>query len=291
MSGGGVLYGLLALIGWGSADFLAGKLSRKIGNLWTALLLTAFSLVFVSAYFLISTTNIGIIPSKTYLYLSLAALFQMIAALSFYKGLTIGKMGLVSAIASPWSIVIVFYSMFFLQESITTPQILAIVIIVIGTVIASLHYEKDIKRFSELLNPGVLYALIALLGWGIGFIFLNQAIPLIGWLETELLFLTLTLIFLLIYIFTWSKTETHLSFKDVGLWKYSILAGFFSFAAYAGYTFGVGKYSKTTVATLGAAYPIATITLAYVFCKEKLKRTQLLGVFLVILGAILISGQ
>ncbi len=67
--------------------------------------------------------------------------------------------------------------------------------------------------------------------------------------------------------------------------------GFFSFAAYAGYTFGVGNYSKTVVATLGAAYPIATIFLSYVFLKEKLRKAQFVGVFLVILGAVLISVQ
>ena len=93
------------------------------------------------------------------------------------------------------------------------------------------------------------------------------------------------------YLIWNTKNKINFSFKDKAIWEYAAFSGFFSFAAYASYFIGVGNYSKTIVAALGAAYPIATIFLSYVFCKEKLRKTQFLGIILVILGAILISVQ
>ena len=285
----GALYGLTALLSWGSADFFAGKLSRKIGNLWTGFLVTASSLFFISFYTLADFSQLKYLPAKGYLHLALAALLQTFGGFSFYKGLETGKIGLVSAIASPWSIIVILYSVFFLSEKITFLQLTAFIIILAGTTIASLSFNRKTNKKIALSDPGIIYALLALLGWGIGFIFLNQAISEAGWLSSEIMFLTISLLFITFYVVNWKKEKTKFTLGDTNIWKFSLLAGCFSALAYGGYSVGIDKYPKTLVAPIAAAYPVTTIILSYIFNKEKLSKSQALGASLVILGAALIS--
>ncbi len=284
-----VFYGLIALLGWGSADFYAGKLSRKVGNLWTAFWITAFSLLLVIAYASTSHLQLGNISAGSYFYLGLAALFQTFGGFNFYEGLKNGKIGLVSVIASPWSIIVVSYSVLFLHEYTTALQLGAIATIIVGTMIASLSFDTNSKGKIKFSDPGIIYAFLALVNWGIGFIFLNQSIAEVGWLNSEVIFLVLSFVFIGFYIIAWKKAKVNFSIRDLSIWKFAFLAGLLSAIAYAGYSIGVGNYSKTLIAPIAAAYPVATIILSYTFNKEKLSRSQIFGVSLVILGAILIS--
>ena len=100
----GVFFGLAALLSWGGADFFAGKLTRKIGNWWTFFLITFISFLFVAAYDVYLLGSRGFLFTGNFFYPAAAALFQTVGGASFCKGLENGKIGLVSAIASPWSI-------------------------------------------------------------------------------------------------------------------------------------------------------------------------------------------
>ena len=289
----GAFCGLVALIGWGTADFLAAKLSRRIGNLGAALLFNIFGILMSAAYLVVSRAPFdlgGMLTFKLGFYLFLGTFFQVIAGLSFYKGMTVGKIGLVSALASPWSVVVIFYGLIFLGESLSFTQVLAIALIILGTVLASVNFGKEIKSVSELLDPGVIYALVALIGWGVGFILLEFPISKIGWLQTELVFFVLSLVMLLVYVLGARQEFKWSCFKDLKNLAYGFFAGLFAFSAYAGYFFGVGHFSRAVVATLAAAYPVVTIFGTYLFSKERLRVGQLMGVALVITGAVLIAG-
>ncbi len=287
----GALWGLIALLGWGSSDFYAGRLSRKIGNLWAAFWVYTFSLLFTVIYVVVNPAQLSEIGVNNYLNLSLAAILQAFAAFNFYKGLEKGKIGLVSAIASPWSIIVVFYSVLILHEQMTLYQLIAFIIILIGTTVASLSFGKESKNKLRFSDPGVIYALLALIGWGTGFIFLNQSIEETGWLSSELVFLALSSLLIFLYILGWRRKKPTFALRDTQVWQVSLLAGLFSTLAYAGYSIGVASYSKVLVAPIAAAYPIATILLSYVFNKERLSKNQSFGAFLVIWGTILLSLQ
>lgn len=278
----GIMFGMVALLGWGASDFFVTKSSRGAGPfkavLWSQMIALALMFPIFLLFFRLPQFSITIIA------LILASGFlTVVSNLSFYKGLQVGKVSIVMPVASCWAIVTVLISLTLLNEALTSIQAIGVTLAILGAVLVSFKW-KDLLRLKNHAK-GVKYAVIAAMAFGTDFVLIDLLVAEIGWFLPILLIGTVTAFFLLIF----SKAVK----KDISFPKnvliFVALVGILDTVAYLSYSTGVTSEFAAIVAPIGAASPAVSIILARIFFREKLHFNQKLGVVSVLAGLILLS--
>lgn len=283
----GIIFGLISMMGWGVGDYVIALASRKVGNIKAL-----FYSYLLGSIILILFTLIMRFPfnmtAKAFLFSLVAGILHVIAGYLFYKGLIVGKISLVSPIASSYSFILVLFGLVFFQEKLSFFQTTAIIGIIIGSIFTSLDIKELISQFKfKKVDPGIPYAFATMLFWAIGFLFLNQAVKEVGVIYPTIVLYTSGLIFFLLYIIV---GRFSLSIKvDRSIVSYFFINGVGSAIAYVSFSLGVEKHYMTIIAPIAAAFPLITILLAILILKERVSLTQLIGVLFIITGIIALS--
>jgi len=277
------------MFGWGTSDFLAAKCSRKIGYIvtyfWTQIVTVVVTLIIFLIKF--KTLDIGNI-SRYLIFLAPAGFLFMIATLNFYRGLTEGQVSLVSPIGSSWSMIVVVLSIIFLHETLKTNQIIAIVLIILGMMLASVNLKELLKIKKLSFLTGTKEGIIAMTGWGIALFLLVPVSRTLGWLLPIVIFKLFGILFFLIINIIFSKKSFKIS-PQQPLLLLILMVGILDIVAFFSYSFGVRGAYASIVAPIAASFPLITVLLARIFFKERLSLNQIIGVVGVIAGLVLIS--
>ena len=83
--------------------------------------------------------------------------------------------------------------------------------------------------------------------------------------------------------------EKNLLVTKGSTYKLAALLGIFSTMGYLGYSLGVNSVYASIVAPVVAAAPIVAVFLALGFLKEKLVQEQKIGIFLLMLGLVMLA--
>lgn len=280
----GVLFGIVAMLSWGIADFLAASAARKTSVikalLWSQI---AGTLILILAFLLFFKFPV---VSFTAIILILISAFLNIAALgSFYKGMQIGNVSVISPISSSYAVITIILSLIFLNEKLNALQTAGISLAILGAILTSFKLHDLVKLKLKNISTGVGYGLIAMLGWGIFFAFMKPLVNELGWFFPPLLIKTLGIFFVLSYA---GASKKSISFpKNAAL--FVILLGILETI---GFLFvGAGMMSEQTsiIAPVSSTYPLITIILAQIFFKEMLDINQKIGVVAVLLGLVLLA--
>jgi drug/metabolite transporter (DMT)-like permease len=280
----GIIFGIIAMVSWGTADFFVAKSVRKTSVfktfVWSQIIgLILFILIF-SLFFkfpILSFTTIGIIL--------IAGFLGAVSYLAFYKGLQVGKVSIISPVAACWAAVTVILSLIFLNETLTALQAVGVGLAILGAVLVSFRMHDLFKLGLKNLATGIEYAIIAMLAWGIYFVFIDVLVAELSWFLPMLFIKTVAVLYLLIYSGAASRS---ISFpKNVTL--FIILIGVLEVIAFLSYGVGVTSEYTAIVAPIGAAFPMVTILLARIFFKEILDINQKIGIVSVLVGLILLS--
>ena len=112
----GILFGIVAMIAWGISDFFAAKASRKSGVFstlfWSQAAGTIMLILAYLFFFKIPAISAGIV-----MLILVSAFLNIAALLSFYKGMKVGTVSIISPIASAYAAVTVILSLIFLNEN------------------------------------------------------------------------------------------------------------------------------------------------------------------------------
>ncbi|RJQ15855.1 DMT family transporter [Candidatus Woesearchaeota archaeon] len=278
----GLLFGVLAMISWGTADFFVACSVRKTSTLkvlfWS--LLTSVIIAFIVAAIFLGLPNLNLTIIGMIL---LCGLLSAVSWGAFYKGLQIDKVAIISPIANSWPVITIVISILFLGESLTWMQAIGVFFVIIGGALVSFKFKDLLK----LKNPavGVKYALVGVLGWGILFSFVGYLVTKIGWFFPMVLIKTITMLYLLIYFKT---TKREFSLPKAGL-IFIMLVGLFEVLAIFAYGLGISFHSTSLVAPIIAGVPMVTVILAKIIFKESIDINQKLGIVSVILGLVLLA--
>lgn len=272
---------------WGTGDFVAAILSRKIGHIRTLLWTTILGDLSVIIYALIT----GALRDFTFIAFAFAVaggLLHTVGTLSFYKGLKVGKVSLVAPISSGWSLILVLAGVLLYNEVLTTPQISAVGLVIIGSILVSTDIGEWLASSRiKSSDPGIPYAFLAMFSWGIGWLFFNEAVKQIGWVTPNVILATSIIFFLAVYsIGSRQSLSPPASRND---WARAMFIGLATIVSYASYSIGIEKYLTSIVGPLAAAYPLVTVVLAGLVLREKTVCNQKLGMISVIAGVILLS--
>lgn len=280
---------LLALLSsalWGSADYHAGNLSKRISSIVVLGINQAFGLLFGILLILISRDWI---PPNLHAdgYLingALAGICGYAGLLCLYAGLATGRMGVVSPISSLSVLLPLFFAFVINGDQLSRPVLIGVVAAVLGGFLAS---GPELTQGLP-LRP-VLLAVGASIGFGTALTFMA-----IGSQESSLMTMVTmraTTFFISAGFFYKIYRKTG-ALGGVGKSDLPLLAaiGISDFAANLLLGIATTKGLVSIAMVLGSLYPIATAVLAYLFLKERLHKAQYLGVALAVGGVALISA-
>ncbi len=274
------LLALFSSILWGSADYLAGNLSKR----FKAIAVTGASqaIGLITGVILVVVTGSYIAPNLSWNGYFLPAIGAGIAGflglVSFYSGLSTGRMGVVSPI-STLSAVIPLSFAFAAGERPTTIQIAGMGIALLGAFCAS---GPDIVKGLP-IKP-LLFGLGAALGFGIALTFMAQ-----GSKTSSLMTMTsMRVISVSICILIALRYRTVGGFGKSDI-KILALIGVTDFVANLLLGVATTKGLISVAMVLGGLFPIVTSLLAFKFLHERLHKVQYLGIILAVTGVSVIS--
>lgn len=276
------LLALLSSLLWGSADYHAGNLSKRLPTMVVLGINQAFGLLFGITLVIISQGWIA--PSLAsdgyFINGALAGISGYIGLLCLYAGLSSGRMGVVSPISSLSVLIPLFFALVIQGDRLSTPVKLGIVAAVIGGFLAS---GPEITQGLP-IRP-VLLALGAALGFGSALTFMA-----IGSQESSLMTMTTmraTTFFVSVGFFIKLGNFGGASKRDIPLLA---AIGIADFSANLLLGVATTKGLVSIAMVLGSLYPIATAVLAYIFLHERLHKAQYIGVALAVGGVAVISA-
>ena len=271
---------LFSSVLWGTADYLAGNLTKRFKAIAVTGASQAFGLI--AGIFLVVVTGSYISPNLSWDGYLLPAIGAGIAGffglVSFYSGLATGRMGVVSPI-STLSAVIPLTLAFISGERPTSIQILGMCVALLGAFCAS---GPDIVKGLP-IKP-LLFGLGAALGFGVALALMAQ-----GSKTSSLMTMTsmrVVSVSMCIFIALRFRTVGGFRVSDLSL---LIVIGVTDFAANLLLGVATTKGLVSVAMVFGALFPIVTSLLAFKFLKERLHKVQYLGILFAVAGVSLIS--
>ena len=275
------LLALLSSAMWGTADYFAGRLSKKhhpfavLGFSQVIGLFVGILIVVVSGSWQGKVLGLDgfLIPG------ALAGIFGYIGLACLYEGLSTGRMGVVSPISSLSTVIPLAYALI-TGDVLSTITLVGVVIALIGVFCASgpeLSQGLPIKP--------LLLALGAAAGFGLALTFLaigsqSSALLTMVSMRAATFFVTISLAFKF-------RTTGNFNKKDLPV---LIFIGAADFLANLLLGIACTKGLVSVAMVFGSLYPIATAVLAFKFLNERLHTVQYIGIVLAVTGVSIISA-
>jgi drug/metabolite transporter (DMT)-like permease len=269
---------LFAGVSWGTADFLAGERSRRLSVLTVLLVSQAVGLVAIAA--VVAMVGDAFPGAPVAVQAALAGVAGTVGIGALYRGLAIGRMGVVAPISATAVMVPVVVGLAS-GERPTSVQAAGMVVAVMGAVLVARQPGGDGPRTSS--GAGLALAAAVMLGLAIlGIDEASEADPL--W--TTLL-LRLTALGILGAAVAVVRPSLSVSRGDAGVLA---VIGLLDTAAIASFAVATTRGLLSLVSVLTEMYPVVTILLARMVLRERLSRTQAAGVAVAMTGVALIAG-
>ncbi|CAB4789503.1 RhaT Permeases of the drug/metabolite transporter (DMT) superfamily [Candidatus Nanopelagicaceae bacterium] len=276
---------LLALLSsglWGSADYHAGKLSKRFPAV--AVLATSQAIGFITGVLLVLLTgawSAEAFGDGGYFFAgALAGLAGYAGLISLYGALSTGRMGVVSPISSLGALIPLAYAIVIKGDQLSTIVSVGVAAALIGGFLAS---GPEVSQGLP-LKP-VLLALSAAIFFGLALVFMA-----IGSQSSALMTMTMmrtTTLVIGLGIFARYRHIGGLGKPELPI---LIFIGVADFAANLLLGVATTKGLVSLAMVLGSLYPIATALLAYKFLHERLHKVQYVGIALAVVGVSIISA-
>ena len=275
------LLALLSSAMWGTADFFAGRLSKKFHPFAVLGLSQVFGLITGVIIVLVSGGWHGQALGTDGYVISgvLAGLFGYIGLACLYEGLSTGRMGVVSPISSMSAVIPLAYALI-TGDKLSMITSIGVVIALIGVFCAS---GPELSNGLP-LKP-LLLALGAAAGFGLALTFIaigsqSSALMTMVSMRAATFFVTLSIAIRF-------KTTGGFSKSDMPI---LIFIGAADFIANLLLGVATTKGLVSVAMVFGSLYPIATALLAFKFLNERLHKVQYVGIALAVTGVSLISA-
>ncbi len=281
----GVLFGLITMFALGIAAAVIQGPARKIGAIQSVVLRNGVLVLGVLAGLLSGLFSYQWDPAVLIPVLGLGIL-GYVALQFFYKGLGVGKVGVVVPIASSYPLITVLLAVVFFGEALSFVHAGAIALIILGSIFLSARVEDWKKPFRIHINEGVVFALLTCVGWGIWYFYSKVPVSMVGPILTSLL---VELAIFLVAGFHFAISKQKWISIDWKLGKWVVLAGILGAIGSFSYNFGIRIADVSLVVAFAACTPLVSTLFAYVAYQQRLTSQQWVAIFLKVLGIVLLS--
>jgi drug/metabolite transporter (DMT)-like permease len=276
-----IVFGLVASLSWGVADFLGGIQSRRMAAAAVVLGSQVAGLLLVAV--VVAVRGEGPPGGDFALYAALSGLAGIIGLTSFYQALSIGAMGVVAPLSSLAAVIPLVVGIA-TGDRPTAVQGAGVALALGGVVLASREAGEGAQE-SPAVAAGVGFALLSAVGFGTFFLLIDQASNEdVAWAifvnrATSVALLATALVVL--------RPRLGVRVSDI---RILALVGVLDISANAAFAIASTHGLVSVVAVLGSLYPVVTILLARVFLRERLQPLQRLGAVAALAGVAVISA-
>ncbi len=280
-----MIFGLLAALGWGSADYGGAVAGRRFGSLPTVLVSQGLSALVVTAVFVAAGHTVGELSPVGWV-IGLNGVASATAYASHYKALQLGPMVVVSPVSAGYAVVGVVLSVVILHERPTPLTLLGIAVTVVGVMLASTDLAK-LRAGTHGVPPGLPWALLAALCFGIGGFTLGWAAQHVGALTAMWGSRVAQMVGFGGLAVLGSRQLSEIGWNaGTGVAAATGLAdmvGVFAFAL------GATRASLSIVLTASAIFPLIAVGLSIAFLHERPVTNQLVGACVAVAGLMLLG--
>jgi drug/metabolite transporter (DMT)-like permease len=297
----GILLGLAAALGWGSADFLARHSARRIGSYSTFVFIQCVGLVGLSLYLVIardrhwSGLSAALVdPARqAWEWAIVGGLLNIAATVSLYRAFAVGKAALVAPIGACYPALTILLALA-AGERPDRLRALGIPIVLAGMILASIPRWSPAGLALKVgggrrprAERGVGWALAAAAGFGVLFWLIGFHVAgVLGGVLPVWLFRLMgaaALPFLILQPRAWPAVSRG------GLWWPLVSAGLLDTTAFVSNNIGLTTEQVSVVTVLSSLFGAVTLLLAWIFLRERLSARQWLGIGLILAGVVLVS--
>jgi len=291
----GVILGLTGAVCWGLADFAARFASRRVGAYRTLFFMQFFGFMALSVYLKFAGGFSHVAPGwQPWALTAVAGLLNVTASLSLYYSFEIGVMSIVGPVSSSYPALTVALSIAS-GERINALRGIGIAVTLTGVILAAMSFASKPMNPLDAANPstasrlsrGVGWAILAAVGFGFMFWFLGfHVIPLVGDAVSVWVMRLTALVSLAIFAL---PTRQSLRLPHGRIWWQLAAVGVMDTAAYVANNAGLHIGPVSVVSVLASLYGAVTVLLSWIFLRERLERSQWLGIVLIFAGIICVS--
>jgi len=270
-----LVFGVLTAMGFGTADFAAKLSTNRIGFLRTAFFVQLIGSFFVLPFALPDAYRVFLNPWVT-LAAVLLGVVNIMGTLFLYKGFEVGRLSIVSPIASTGPVVAILLAVTFLGEIVTRQLLFGICLVMLGIILVSLQTRQE--DGSKQLASGTAYAIGFMLFGGLLLFGLKPVTTVLGPFLPVLIMRLVGIPVLAVPALAAQRRSHSPVFRLV------LPVAFFDTFANVAYTLGVSLGMVTIVAPLGGMFSSVTILLAWAFLGERPSRHQIVGFAAILIG-------
>lgn len=295
----GLLTGLGAAFSWGTLDIFSALASRRIGSLKVTAGIQVVGATIVLAVAFASGTPFPTDPAVLFGG-SLVGLAGAGAYLSYFTGLRIGPIAVVSGMVAAYGGLTVVLAVIIRGETLTTLQAAGAAVITVGVILTGVAFEGGL-RGTKLASPGVGFAIVALVLFASMSIGSDIVIDLSSWIDVLVVSRTANAIvsvaILAIALTAFRGPARPLIIGSSGeagsvdrrVLGLVLLAGILDVTGLIVFTYGL-EFAETWLVGLASSVgPTVTIVVAVAFLGERLRPIQWLGLAGVLIGMIAIG--
>jgi transporter family protein len=295
----GLLTGLGAALAWGTLDLFSALASRRIGSLRVT---TGMQLVGAALIWAVALATGVSLPSDPAVLIggSLVGLAGAGAYLSYFTGLRIGPISVVSGMVAAYGGLTVVLAVLFRGESLTPLQALGATTATVGVILTGVAFDGGLRgmRFA---GPGVVFAVVALILFAAMTIGSDIVLERAGWVQVLLVSRSanaVTSVLVLVVAMTVLRGPAAPLLQgeradggraDKRVIGAVVLAGLLDVVGLMSFAYGLEVADTWLVGLASSFGPAVTIVVAVAFLGERLKPIQWLGLAGVLAGMIAIG--
>ena len=279
-----MIWGLLAALGWGSADLGATVAGRRLGAFPTVIVAQVFSALATTVILLTSGAGFEGLRSIAGI-LVLNGVVTSAAYFMHYKALAMGPMVVVSPIGASYALVGIALAVLITGER---PELLAYigaVVTIAGVMLTSTDLPR-LRAGTHGTPPGLPWAIGATVCFGIAAYTLGRAAQLVGWELGLWASRVAQVICFAPFILVRRSEFVGMAMAGVGL---AILTGTADLVGVVTYSIGSERGHLSIVLAASAIFPMIAVAGSIAFLGERPVPNQYVGVAMVAVGLVLLG--
>lgn len=287
----GVLLGLMAAVGWGIADFLVARTSRRIGVLQALFYIQLAGLIAIIAV-LLARFEVPHAPEWLWFTAFGLGVLNTLCIALLYRSYSIGTLAIVSPITSGFAVVTALLALVSGERPEPVALLGALLLVVGVGIVARSDANNEpqtlpsIKQPFLFLLPGVAEAITVAIGFGVYFWGLSFVTPSLGEIWPIVFSRVCSAVGVGLWMLGGNMAPGRL---PRSLWLFVAGAAATDTVAFLSFTFGIRSADTAIVTALASLFSAITVLLAWALARERLAGYQWLGVGVILAGVLMVS--
>ncbi len=282
-----MIYGLLAAVGFGLADFLTALTTRRIGTFLTLAVAQAVGTLICAVAFTVGHPGTGGADAAAWLGLILSGALAAVAYVGLYRGLELGPVALVSPIVAADSAIAILLIVPVLHETVPGPGWIGVAAALAGVVMASID-PRSLRSTTPVDRRGIAWALLSMALFGVVVFIVGWAAKRYGWFLPMFCSRLGTMGALLAAAGAARGRLLRRPPSPAFVWL-AVVVGLVDLGGFAAFSRGSEVGVVSVVIAVSAAFPLIPMVGGMVVFGERPARTQLAGALLVVAGLVVLG--